>query len=235
MQTAENQLLEPAGSSVRDNGWLPYVLPFALFVLFSTVIEPQLRDHYVWVYLVKVGTITGALVSCRAPWGEIRFDRRMLVLGTLAGLFLCALWVLGEKFIPYPHPSFLGSRPSFNPFKEIADPLQRGLFLAARFFGLTVLVAVSEELFWRGFVLRYLTRPEFQQVALDRFTWPAAVIMAVLFGFSHPEWLSAILFALAMAWILKRTRSLFACIVAHGVTNLALGIFVLTTGNWRLW
>jgi len=38
-----------------------------------------------------------------------------------------------------------------------------------------------------------------------------------------------------MALLLRSTRSLLACIVAHGVTNLSLGIYVLTTGNWKYW
>jgi hypothetical protein len=37
------------------------------------------------------------------------------------------------------------------------------------------------------------------------------------------------------AGLLRWTRSLFACIVAHGVTNLALGTYVLMTGDWKYW
>ena len=32
-----------------------------------------------------------------------------------------------------------------------------------------------------------------------------------------------------------RTRSLKACILAHGVTNLGLAVWVLATGQWNFW
>ena len=35
--------------------------------------------------------------------------------------------------------------------------------------------------------------------------------------------------------LLYRTKSLYACIVAHGVTNLAPAIYVLATGEWSFW
>jgi membrane protease YdiL (CAAX protease family) len=31
-----------------------------------------------------------------------------------------------------------------------------------------------------------------------------------------------------------RTRSLWACVVAHGVTNLLLGLYVVYSGDWFL-
>jgi CAAX prenyl protease-like protein len=235
MQTDELPQAEPAAPPVASNDWRPYVIPFALFMIVTAVVEPQLKAQYVWVYAAKVVLVTGALIFFRRPWRDIRFDPKMLALGTVAGLALCAIWVLGEKFIPYPHPSFLGSRAEFNPFHEIPDAAQRGLFIATRLFGMAVMVAAMEEIFWRSFLLRYLTRPEFESLPVGGFQWGAAAIMAAFFAVAHPEWLSAAVFAFAMAAILKQTRSLFACIVAHGVTNLALGVYVLTTGDWKFW
>ena len=39
----------------------------------------------------------------------------------------------------------------------------------------------------------------------------------------------------AYALLLKRTRSLFAAVVAHATTNAALGIYVVLTGDWKYW
>ncbi len=39
----------------------------------------------------------------------------------------------------------------------------------------------------------------------------------------------------AYALLLYRTGRLWPCIVAHAVTNLALGIHVLMTGEWQWW
>ncbi|HDZ83854.1 MAG TPA: CPBP family intramembrane metalloprotease, partial [Nitrospirae bacterium] len=29
--------------------------------------------------------------------------------------------------------------------------------------------------------------------------------------------------------------SIYVCIIAHSVTNLLLGIYVIRTGNWQFW
>ena len=51
----------------------------------------------------------------------------------------------------------------------------------------------------------------------------------------HPEWLAAIICAVAYGLLLKQTKSLFACIVAHATTNLALGIYILLFQKWHYW
>ena len=61
------------------------------------------------------------------------------------------------------------------------------------------------------------------------------MVSVVLFAASHPEWLAAAIFALALGLLLRATRNLFACVLAHGVTNLLLGIYVLHTGQWQYW
>jgi hypothetical protein len=35
--------------------------------------------------------------------------------------------------------------------------------------------------------------------------------------------------------LLYRYRSITQCIVAHAVTNLALGVYVLSSGKWYFW
>ncbi len=40
---------------------------------------------------------------------------------------------------------------------------------------------------------------------------------------------------LAYGWLYIRARNLWAPIVAHAVTNGALGAYVVTTGHWSFW
>ena len=40
-------------------------------------------------------------------------------------------------------------------------------------------------------------------------------------------------FVLGLAY--AATRSLWLPIIAHATTNLALGLYVVTTGNWKFW
>jgi hypothetical protein len=47
--------------------------------------------------------------------------------------------------------------------------------------------------------------------------------------------MTAIGWGLMIAALLVYTRSLGACIIAHGVTNLLLGGYVLYTKSWYFW
>jgi len=60
-------------------------------------------------------------------------------------------------------------------------------------------------------------------------------VNVALFTLSHPEWLAAAIFALALCFLVRLTKNLFACILCHATTNLLLGIFVLHTGQWQYW
>ena len=35
--------------------------------------------------------------------------------------------------------------------------------------------------------------------------------------------------------ILYKTKSITNCVLAHAVTNLALALYVLSTGKWQFW
>jgi CAAX prenyl protease-like protein len=109
-------------------------------------------------------------------------------------------------------------------------------FLALRFYGLVLMVPVMEEVFWRSFLLRFATDlDDFKRVPIGTFSTTAFFVSSAMFAAAHSEWLVAFICAAAYAYLYRVTRSLFACIVAHSVTNLALGIYILITGDWKYW
>ena len=212
--------------------WLAYVAPMVTFMVLTAVESSAPKEYYVWLYLVKVVVVTAVLVAFRTPWKDIRPKANFVIPAVLVGLVVFGEWILLDKAIPYPH---LGDRTSLDPFTAIQVPALRLVFLMARFYGLVFMVPVMEELFWRSFLLRYLTDSDFTKLPVGVFSWESFFLVAVAFGLAHSEWLVAIICAGAYALLLKRTKSLFACIVAHGTTNLALGVYVLLTHDWAYW
>lgn len=214
--------------------WLAYVAPMALFLLLTVAEGKAPLSLYPLLYIGKALLVTVALAVFSRAWRpEIRFEARVLPAAVLVGLVTLAEWVLIDRFVPYPH---LGTRTGYNPFQQIADPALRGAFFAVRFYGLAVMVPVMEEVFWRSFVLRYATdQDRWWSLPVGTFSLAALGIMTALFALAHPEWLVAAVCALLYAGLLRWTKSLFAVIVAHGVTNLGLGIYVLVTGDWKYW
>jgi len=212
--------------------WLPYVAPMALF-LGLTFAEGEFPDQYLLLYIAKVIVVLFTLILFRSTWREITFDAKWIAPSVVIGIVLCAVWIGIEKNLPYKH--FLGVRTAFDPFSEIGNDGMRALFFGFRFFGLVLLVPVMEEIFWRSFLLRFISRPDFLSLRVGEFTMNALLIGSALFGLSHPEWLPAVIFALVISLWLKYTKSLFACILVHLVTNLALGIWVVTQRDWVFW
>ena len=220
------------GKEINFPPWVGYVLPTIVFGILTAVEGYAPRAYYVWLYLAKVCLVTAALVVCRGSWRDISPSAKVLPAAVLVGLAVFAQWIILDKWISYPR---LGSRSGFNPFEEIVSPTLRMVFLSARLYGLVLMVPLMEEIFWRSFLLRYLTDPDFLKVAQGAFSWTAFLVVAIAFGVSHPEWPVAVITACAYALLLRRTRSLFGCVVAHVISNLSLAAYVLVTGEWSYW
>ncbi len=213
--------------------WLPYVLPLLLF-LALTALEGQLAGAYPLVYAAKAALVTLVLWRVRPFVPELRWQKTGMGTAILLGIALCPLWVLLDHITP--HAAFLGTRAGFNPFAALPNAGARAVFLLVRFWGLIVVAPAAEELFLRAFLLRWLTAPErWRSLAPGTFTSGALAGTVLLMAFSHPEWLSAALFALAMGWLLRRTGNVSACILAHGVTNALLGLYVVAFHDWKYW
>ena len=83
--------------------------------------------------------------------------------------------------------------------------------------------------------LRYFTNENFEAVPMGVFSASAFWIVTVASAATHPEWPVALIAFAIYAWLLRSTRSLFAVIVAHAVTNAALGAYIMVTHDWIYW
>ena len=64
----------------------------------------------------------------------------------------------------------------------------------------------------------------------------AAVVGTAVPMLMHPgELLAAFVWFSLVTWLMIRTRNIWDCAAAHAVTNLLLGIYVVTQEQWRLW
>jgi CAAX prenyl protease-like protein len=78
---------------------------------------------------------------------------------------------------------------------------------------------------------------DFRQVPFGRHTWPAFAVTTLGFVLVHhpADWIAAIGFGSLMYFLAVRTKSLAACIAMHAVTNLLMGLYVMSTRQWGFW
>jgi hypothetical protein len=205
--------------------WLPYVAPFALFIAF-TAVQPS-EGFVPWLYPLK--TVTVGVLLILGVRGLPPLEPRSTGLAVGVGAVVFALWVLPEGLYPV-----LSAPRAVDPFEHLPHP-QAWAWVGVRIVGASVVVAVMEEMFWRGFLLRWIVEPDFRRVPIGTFTWPSFLAVSVLFAVEHERWLVGLLAGVAYNLLLYRTRSLYACVVAHGVTNFVLAVWVLYTGAWSFW
>jgi CAAX prenyl protease-like protein len=129
-------------------------------------------------------------------------------------------------------PRLEGFRPDFFP-----SPAANAISVGLRFVRLVVVVPLLEEIFWRGFLLRWLIDPIFESVPVGTYRpWPF-FITTIGFCLEHQaaDWPAALLTGALYNWVAIRTKSLSACVLAHAITNLLLGLYVMKTGQWGFW
>ncbi len=129
-----------------------------------------------------------------------------------------------------------GERAAFNPFEAFAgNPTATWGYLLLRGLGLVVVVPIVEELFLRGFLMRYVVNEDFWKVPFGTLTAAAAAACAAYSIGTHPaEAVAALGWFGIVTGIAASTRQPIDCILAHAGTNLALGAWVLASGAWWL-
>ena len=242
-----------------SNPTLAHVLPLAVFLVFTSLPGLFLIDNTQlpwwrhapeqWVYPLQTLVVGALLLVFRKHYTFKPF--RGFGLAVLLGFVGIVLWLLPafiyQKLtasgVEVPEwAEWFGLAPRLDGF----DPsfFQENTFwyvsaLVMRFIRMVVIVAFAEEIFWRGFLMRYVQADgdPFLRVPFGKHSWAAFGIVTVCFMVAHNsvDWLGALIFGSLMYFLAVRTKSLGACVLMHAVANLLLGIYVVATKQWGFW
>lgn len=240
---------------------LAFVAPFAFFMISLQLIQwirsegeglPWWRTHPEhWGYPLQAILCLALVFSFRKFYP--RFSFRGFGLGTALGVVGILLW-LGPPIVHHftglgseeklPWLSWLGFQPrteGFDPWAFGADTSPALLvgILAFRILRLVVAVPLLEEIFWRGFLMRWLipSKEGWENLPIGTYDKQAFWFTAVAFALAHagPDFFVALLFGALAGWVTVKTKNLWAVVWMHAVANLLLGLFILGTKWWGLW
>lgn len=242
-----------------------HVLPLAVFMLLLIPYQltgwpewnhpsaPWWRHHpEQWIYPLQSLIAIGLLLFFRKNY-ELKWSRHIL-LGAIMGVVGIGLWLLPTQLHTWLELDgdqegilkWCGVMPrtdGFNP-QELADDFGGSTAvywssLGMRMFRAVVVVALIEEIFWRGFLMRFLLKPDgnYWKVPFGKPSLVSYLVVTGVFMLAHApvDYLGAVVFGSLMYWLAVHTKSLSACVVMHGVANLLLGCYAIAYGKYGLW
>ncbi len=223
----------PASTGWRKYGESPIgvrAIPFVVFALLTVVQGARGGSWPFWWYLAK--TMLGA-VLIGLTWRRVEEMRwRWSWEAVVVGVVVFALWVGLDPYLP--RWKRVGAE--WDPVATFGagSALAAG-FMTMRVAGMSLVVPLIEEVFYRSLLYRYLVSPDPLSVSFRRLAWRPLVVTALVFGVSHNEWVSGILCGLLYQGLVLRRGRLGDAVTAHSITNLLLGLWVVWKGAWHFW
>lgn len=209
-----------------------------------------------WIYPLQTLTCLACLIIWRkgVSWD---WKWKPALIGCVFGIIGISLWLLptimadripGELREYFGNPAFewykyiLGidhRTEGFNPSDAFADhsPMWYAA-LALRFLRAVVVVAFVEELFWRGFLMRFLINDDQPwSVPFGTHSWKAYWITTIAFMLVHQpvDYMGAYFYGSLTYLLAVATKNLGATIIMHAIANLCLGYAAMSWGKYGLW
>ncbi len=214
------------------------VVPFAIFLLLTFFQNHLGEAARYWLYLAK--TVVGAWMIWQV-WRLVP-EMRWKVSGAaiVVGLVVFIMWISIDQLfrewgLPFA-PRFKISQGPWNPNVQFgAGSLLAWFFIVVRIAGVSIVVPPLEEVFFRSWLYRYLSNPQFEAIPLGQFRLVPFLVTSIVFGMEHQEWLAGILCGFAFQALVCWKKRLSDAITAHTITNFLLGIWVVWKGAWLFW
>lgn len=215
-----------------------HIVPFILWIglMHLPMTDVALR------YALQVAVCLPAFLVLR-PWRHYpALNARQLPLGLLIGVGVGVVWILPEsgwiRQFPDIHGAYLRYfvRGHESGAGALFAPEQCGWPLTlVRLGGSALVIAIIEEFFWRGFLMRWMVKADFLSVEPGKVGWGIFMATAILFGLEHDRWLVGVLAGLAYGCLYRRNGDIFSVTAAHVTTNCLLGLYVLATRAYQFW
>lgn len=224
-----------------------YVAPFATFMVLLSLVPTfgKLTASFKNIWFIDPAfiwypfqTIVCAILLI---WVWKRIDFRGIAYLTVTftiGFFVFAIWT-SPQYFQWAPPRFSG----FNPESFPVGSPDYWFTVIFRFIRLVIIVPLVEEIFWRGFLMRYLINEDFTKVRVGTYQTKAFIITTLAFAAAHygnslvpsQDFYAAIITGIIFGGVTCLTRSLGSAVFVHAVTNFFLGLYIMFTKQWGFW
>lgn len=206
------------------------VAPFFIFLALTFCQGKFGAASAYWFYVAKTLAGLWLIFEMRPFVSEMRWAISWEAIAVGVGIF--AVWIGLDPF----YPKFFKDGATGNPNDVFGqNSLLAWFFISIHVFGMTLVVPPLEEVFYRSFLYRAIARQDFLSVPLNRFLPLPFFATAMVFGFSHNEWLAGIVCGVAYQWLVLRKNRLGDAMTAHAITNFLLGIWIVWKHAWLFW
>jgi exosortase E/protease (VPEID-CTERM system) len=229
--------------------------PEVLLILVSLV-SLLATAKFEWAYPLRV-IIVGAVLWRWWPRLGLVFSHK-LFLSVIAGVIVFALWLALV-------PTDATRSAEFHQTLTSVPVWLMLVWMVFRLLGAVVVVPLAEELAFRGYLFDATGRLLKQTIPSFSFSYSNSLsepngfsdhsdggyagnansswlqtilvlaITSIGFGILHSAWLAGILAGVAFGLVRLYRNNLMDAVIAHGVTNLLLAVYVMSTGAWSLW
>ena len=239
-----------------------HVAPLGVFMGFLLVLDMFRRffgwehpaapwwQHYPEQWLYPLQSIV--CIVLLAKWWriyEFRWNARAILLGVVFGAVGIGFWLLPTTL--YDHLGMTGEPEGWKKWLGLAarkdgfdpwifdSPMACWTSLVLRFFRAVVVVALVEEIFWRGFLMRFLLDwdGDYWKQPFGKHSWLSYFVVTGAFMLAHApiDWAGAFIYGTLTYILAVWSKSLSACVVMHAVANFLMGWYAIAFHKFGLW
>ena len=239
-----------------------HVVPFAVFMAFMLVLQitemmigwdhPQApwwrRDPAHFIYPLQTLVTLGLVIYY---WRLFTFNwsLKWALIAVPFGALGIALWLLPA--MAYDWLGLTGKTTGVLARLGVdarADGFDPGVFenpaawwsaVVLRFLRAALVVALVEEIFWRGFIMRFVCdwEGDYWKQPFGKASWKSYLIVTGLFMIAHApmDYAGAFVYGSLTYLLCVWSKNLGACVIMHAVANFLMGLYIMTTGKYGLW
>lgn len=180
---------------------------------------------------------------------EFRWNAKWSLLGVMFGAVGIGFWLLptvvydrlGLTGETQGWLKWLGVQQRIDGFDPhvFSGPAAFWSSLILRFVRAAIVVALIEEIFWRGFLMRFMADRDgsYWLQPFGHHTWSGFAVCTLAFTIAHApvDYAGALIYGSLTYLLCIWSKNLGACVIMHATANFLMGCFIMAYGKYGLW